>query len=82
VFENPDAFDVTRNPNPHLSFGIGEHLCLGRYLARLELRVILDGILRAFPDMTPAGDPVWVESNNHTAFRSLPVRFTPKPAQN
>ena len=41
-----------------------------------------DGILRAFPDMTPAGDPVWVESNNHTAFRSLPVRFTPKPAQN
>lgn len=75
VFENPDAFDITRSPNPHLGFGIGEHLCLGRYLARLELGVIVSGILRELPDMRATGDPTWVESNNHTAFRSLPVTF-------
>lgn len=77
VFADPDRFDVTRDPNPHLGFGIGEHLCLGRYLARLELAVILDGIVHALPDMQAAASPVWVESNNHTAFRSLPVTFTP-----
>ena len=77
VFDRPDAFDVTRDPNPHLGFGIGEHLCLGRYLARLELGVILSGVLNGLPDMKAAAAPVWVESNNHTAFRSLPVTFTP-----
>ena len=42
VFSNPETFDVERDPNPHIAFGaLGEHLCVGRQLARLELRVVL-----------------------------------------
>ena len=49
VFADPDRFDVTRYPNPHLSFGIAEHFCLGVHLARLEGRVFFEELLDRFP---------------------------------
>jgi cytochrome P450 len=49
AFGRPDCFGLTRSPNDHLAFGHGQHLCLGADLARPELRVILDEVLRRIP---------------------------------
>jgi cholest-4-en-3-one 26-monooxygenase len=50
VFEEPDVFKVERNPL-HLGFGLGPHFCLGANLARMEMRVAFEELLRRFPDM-------------------------------
>ncbi|MFM8304667.1 MAG: cytochrome P450, partial [Actinomycetota bacterium] len=75
VFEDPDRFDVTRSPNPHLSFGIGEHFCLGVHLARLEGRVFFDELLTRFPVIEQTGAPLRMRSNLNNALKSLPVRL-------
>ena len=49
-FRDPERFDVTRDPNPHLSFGFGAHFCLGANLARLEARVAFEELLAVIPD--------------------------------
>ena len=77
VFADAQAFDVRRNPNPHLSFGIGEHYCLGAHLARLEGRVFFEELLAAFPTIEQTGDAVRVRSNLNNALKRLPVRLTP-----
>jgi cytochrome P450 family 142 subfamily A polypeptide 1 len=50
VFDDPDTYDVTRPGNHHVSFGFGTHFCLGASLARLELRVLFEELVRRFPD--------------------------------
>ncbi|MGY0486811.1 cytochrome P450 [Streptomyces sp. WG-D5] len=58
VFENPDVFDITRDPNPHLGFGGGgPHFCLGKSLAILEIDLIFNALADAVPDLRLAGDP-------------------------
>lgn len=51
VFTDPETFDVTRRPNPHLAFGAGPHFCLGSALARLEIRVAFEELLVRLPDL-------------------------------
>jgi len=75
VFDDPQRFDVTRSPNPHLSFGIGEHFCLGVHLARLEGRVFFEELLGTFSVIEPAGDAVRVRSNLNNALKRLPLRL-------
>jgi len=76
VFRDADRFDVTRQPNPHLSFGIGEHFCLGAHLARMELQEIFRELLRRIPDMELAGPPRRLRSNFVNGCKQMPVRFT------
>ncbi len=74
-YENPDHFDVRRNPE-HQAFGAGgRHFCLGTALARLELRVMLEETLRRYPRMQLAGGPQYVESPFINQLKLLPVRL-------
>jgi cytochrome P450 len=76
VFADPHRFDLARSPNRHLAFGLGKHFCIGAFLARVEIRAVLEQ-LRTFPhDFAPAGAPVRLRSNFLTGLSSLPVRFT------
>ncbi|MGZ8512474.1 MAG: cytochrome P450 [Candidatus Limnocylindria bacterium] len=76
-YEDPDRFDVTRNPD-HQAFGAGgRHFCLGTALARLELRILLEETLERFPEMQLAGKPEYVESPFVNQLKTLPVRLRP-----
>jgi len=80
VFPRPDEFDVTRNPT-HLGFGIGNHFCLGANLARMELRVAFEELLRRLPDMEYSeGGPVFSPSSLVRSCKRMMVRFTPESA--
>jgi cholest-4-en-3-one 26-monooxygenase len=75
-YEDPDRFDVGRNPD-HQAFGAGgRHFCLGTALARLELRILLEESLRRYPAMELAGEPTWVESPFINQLKTLPVRLS------
>ena len=81
VFEQPDRFDVGRSPNEHLGFGGGgPHFCLGANLARLEIRVMFEELLRRLPDMELNGPPRRLRSNFINGLKQMPVRFTPAAA--
>ena len=74
-YEDPDRFDVLRNPD-HQAFGAGgRHFCLGAALARLELKILLEETLARYPDMTLAGKPAFVESGFLNQLKALPVRL-------
>ncbi len=76
VFREPQTFDIHRHPNPHLSFGIGSHFCLGVHLARLEGRVFFEELLDSFATIELTGDPVRVRSNLNNTLKRLPVRLS------
>lgn len=78
VFENPDSFDIDRNTQ-HLAFGIGNHFCMGANLARMELRVALNEILRRMPDMSYSSvGPEFGASALVRSVEHMHVRFTPE----
>lgn len=83
VFDDPQRFDVTRSPNNHIAFGFGTHFCLGASLARLELRVFFEELLRRLPDISPAPGittPEIVPGAFVRGIRALPAVFTPESA--
>jgi cytochrome P450 len=76
-YEDPDRFDVTRNPE-HQAFGAGgRHFCLGTALARLELGILLEETLARHPAMTIDGEPQYAESPFINQLKTLPVRLAP-----
>jgi cholest-4-en-3-one 26-monooxygenase len=79
-YQDPDRFDVRRNPD-HQAFGAGgRHFCLGTALARLELNVLFEETLARYPDVELAGTPVYVESPFINQLKTLPVRLNGQEA--
>jgi cytochrome P450 len=75
VFADPERFDITRSPNPHVGFGAaGPHYCLGAHLARRELTVMLRELLTRVPDIT-AGQPDRLLSSFVNGIKRLPCQF-------
>jgi cytochrome P450 len=75
LYEDPDRFDVTRNPE-HQAFGAGgRHFCLGTALARLELKILFEETLKRFPQIAMDGAPSYVESGFLNQMKTLPVRL-------
>jgi cytochrome P450 family 142 subfamily A polypeptide 1 len=78
IFDDPYRFDITRSPNPHVSFGFGTHFCLGSSLARLELRLLLAELTSRLADLRVLEGPD-IEPNIFAgAVRSLRMAFTPR----
>lgn len=78
VFEHPQQFDLSRNPNPHLGFGGGgSHFCLGSQVARAQLRALFRELLTRIPDFQ-AGTPTMLAGNFIHGIKSMPITFTPK----
>ena len=73
AFAAPDTLDVTRRPNPHIGFGAGLHHCLGAPLARMELQITLPTLLRRFPGLALAADPVRRPTFVLRGYASVPV---------
>jgi len=77
IFDDGYTFDIGRNPNMQISFGFGEHFCLGANLARLQLRVMFEEILARMPDVTLAAEPRRLHSNLINGIKEMRVTFTP-----
>jgi cholest-4-en-3-one 26-monooxygenase len=78
IFENPDAFDIGRDPNPHMAFGGGgPHFCLGANLARMEIHVMFEHLLNRMPDLHSNGEAQRLQSRFINGVKHLPVAFTP-----
>ncbi len=76
VFDNPEQFNVLRDPNPHVGFGgTGAHYCLGANLARLEIDLMFNAIADAMPDISKAGDPQRLRSGWLNGVKRLPVTY-------
>ena len=79
VFVDPDTFDITRSWNEHVAFGGGgSHFCLGASLARMEIRVMFDELIRRIPDLRQAGPAQRLRSSQINGIKHLPVAFAPR----
>lgn len=78
VFDNPDVFDITREPNPHVGFGGGgPHFCLGRHLAKLELECIFRSLITQCDHLELISEPRRLRSNFINGIKEMTVRFIP-----
>jgi cytochrome P450 family 142 subfamily A polypeptide 1 len=79
VFTDPEVLDVTREHNRHVAFGFGTHFCLGSHLARLEVRVMFEELLRRIPDweLVDPEEPAIMPATFARAYDRIRIRFTP-----
>ena len=77
VFDQPFRVDLARNPNRHIAFGQGgPHLCLGMHLARLEVKLLFQELVKRIKAIEPAGEQKFLRSNFVGGIKELPVRVT------
>ncbi len=77
AFDDPRRFDLTRDPNPHLSFGRGPHSCLGKHVAALEIKILLEELLQRTKEIRPAGEISYVRDAYSRGVYELPVELVP-----
>jgi len=77
AFDEPNTFDLAREKNPHVSFGRGPHQCLGKHVAALEMKILLEELLQRAKDITPAGEISYVRDAFSRGVYQLPVTITP-----
>ena len=77
AFDQPERFDVRRQPNRHLSLGFGEHFCVGSMLARVEIRLLYQELIDRSIAIEPDGDPVRLDSIVVNGLERLPVKLVP-----
>jgi cholest-4-en-3-one 26-monooxygenase len=77
AFDQPRRFDLARDPNLHLSFGRGPHSCLGKHVAALEMKILLEELLRRTSDIKPAGEISYIRDAYSRGVYKLPVTVTP-----
>ena len=75
VFDDPFEFRIDRDPNKHLAFGTGPHLCLGMHLARLEIKSFFEQLLPRLETIELAGEPAYLQANLVSGLTSLPVKY-------
>jgi len=76
IFESPNTFDITRDPNPHVAFGAGgPHLCLGMHVARVELAVMFKELLTLMPNIRSDGEFERMHSSFIAGIHSMPVKY-------
>ena len=75
VFADPQRFDIRRSPNPHVSFGMGPHFCLGAHVARLQARIFFEELVSGFSTVELLEQPAKVRSNLTNGYRRMPVRL-------
>ncbi|WP_433249168.1 cytochrome P450 [Actinomadura nitritigenes] len=73
-WDDPDAFDLARDPSGHVGFGMGLHQCVGQHVARLESEALLTALARRADRIEPAGTPTRYHNNTLRAWKSLPLR--------
>lgn len=76
-FDEPEKFDLARTPNRHLSFGRGPHSCLGKHIAVLEMKILLEEFLQRTKEIRAAGPIVYVRDVFSRGVYELPVTVTP-----
>jgi cytochrome P450 len=80
IFDRPFEFDITRQPNRHLAFGVGEHFCAGAHVARLELEMAYKYLLPRIEEIELAGPPERLHSALVGGVKHLPIRYKLRPA--
>lgn len=81
VFADPDRFDITRDPNPHLAFGRGIHHCIGAPLVKMQGKAVFERLFGRLPDMVPEQEVAeWGSDGVLRGVAGLTVRFTPRAA--
>jgi cytochrome P450 len=76
-FPDPDRIDIRREPNTHIAFGAGAHVCLGQHIARVEIDCMFQEVLARLHDIELAAEPAWLASNFISGIRHMPIRFRP-----
>lgn len=79
VFDEPQRFDITRNPNDHLAFGFGAHFCLGIHLAKLETRTTLEELVKRVDKLSLTAPEAYVSSSFISGIKHLPLSLNLKP---
>ncbi len=76
MFKDPFKFDIARDPNPHVGFGTGIHICLGIALARMEIKIMFEEILARFQNFELLAPPLWMPNNRLHGVRELKLRMS------